>query len=210
MSPSTTKTLISSFYHIPGMAYCTCKPGYVGGSELGRTIFKGCDMIAASSPGFYSPNGIALVECGNHTSSAVGAKEFADCTCLEEYERVENGPECVTVCVAAPGQWCGESPNTDKKLQGKDDDPILQAFDCEQGFFCPGGRGEGKYPCQSRASSYCPAKNAVAFGEACPAGFACAGGQVLSACIPPKSFKICEGTRTAHLENPNRQTKLLA
>jgi hypothetical protein len=70
---------------------------------------------------------------------------------------VGDAPECVTTCVAAAGQWCGVEGEDAAEAAGagwtqvktqNTGDPVLIVFECHQGFYCPGGRGEGKYPCE--------------------------------------------------------------
>ena len=57
------------------------------------------------------------------------------------YERVNGLPECLTSCVAAPGEWCGvEGEDTAYNPPSHADDAVLLVFDCPQGFYCPGGR----------------------------------------------------------------------
>ena len=65
-----------------GMAYCECKPGYIGGKTTGGQDSQDCTLLLASSPGAYSPNGTVVIPCGNHTRSEEGATSFADCACL--------------------------------------------------------------------------------------------------------------------------------
>lgn len=163
---------------LTGMAYCECKPGYLGGKTTGGQDGEHCSILPASSPGVYSPNGTVVIQCGNHTSSAEGATSFHDCICLPGtvstvrslscagiwrlcmdvvalfdsdrhqfacvvpgYERVNGLPECLTSCVAAPGEWCGvEGEDTAYNPPSHADDAVLLVFDCPQGFYCPGGR----------------------------------------------------------------------
>jgi len=73
---------------------------------------------------------------------------------------------CVCVCAVS-----GLEPLTDSY------DPILKPRRCPKGFYCPGGRGANKHPCEAPVFNYCPAKCAVATGDPCPQGYACAGGQ---------------------------------
>jgi hypothetical protein len=93
---------------------------------------------------------------------------------VEGYERVGTAPECVTTCVALPGEWCDVQADCKTECQ---DNPVLETRPCLQGSYCPGGRGADKYPCEASSFFYCPAECAIKIGEACPQGFACAGGQ---------------------------------
>ena len=164
----------------PGMQYCTCKPGHTGSYSIGGVDSSDCVLVPASSPGLYSPDGAEAIECGNHTASPEGATSFADCSCVTGYERVGDSMDCVTNCVAEPGQWCGVTGEDEAGLVGAHYhslDPVLVVFECPQGFFCPGGRGEGKHPCLAPANNYCPHGSSIASGSPCPLGFACAGGQ---------------------------------
>jgi hypothetical protein len=99
---------------------------------------------------------------------------------LPGYERLQGSTDCVSSCVAEPGEWCGangEDLAGAQYVPTRGPDPVLLVFACPQGFYCPGGRGEGKYPCEASPFNYCPPGCPVATGQPCPPGFACAGAQ---------------------------------